>query len=198
VELMVQDEEGSAQEWLLYNDETGQFWAGDEIDLQCRRSLRQKREAPDDDPDHLEVYDEREQEGWRKATPLTVAMARGEVCDAESLAAWAGIDVTAPSANLSLAADEAVRALTAILFGSLRETGPSGWRPGDANPELLDEDEAIRYLRLDTIHIRDPRDSIRRYRKLGNLRGTQVGKRVFYLRSELDAFLRKMTEINPR
>ena len=55
---------------------------------------------------------------------------------------------------------------------------------------LLTEDEAISYLRLDTINIGDPAGTLRRYREQGLLKGTQVSKRVFYLREELDAFLR--------
>ena len=63
---------------------------------------------------------------------------------------------------------------------------------------LLTEAEAISYLRLDTINIADPAATLRRYREQGLLRGTQVSKRVFYLRNELDAFLRRATDANPR
>jgi len=38
------------------------------------------------------------------------------------------------------------------------------WKPGDPNPELLTEDEAIRYLRLDTIGIKNPDETLQRYR----------------------------------
>lgn len=73
--------------------------------------------------------------------------------------------------------------------------------PGDPPtpcPELLIEQEAIRYLRLDTIDIKDPTATLRRYRESGQLRGTQVSKKVFYLREELDRFLKERTEDNPR
>ena len=63
---------------------------------------------------------------------------------------------------------------------------------------LLTEDEAISYLRLDTINIGDRAGTLRRYREQGLLKGTQVSKRVFYLREELDAFLRRQTQNNPR
>jgi hypothetical protein len=79
-----------------------------------------------------------------------------------------------------------------------RSAHPATWRPGDPSPDLLTAEEAIRYLRLHEIEIKNPRETLRRYRKEGRLRGTQVGKRVYYLRGELDEFLRKMTEINPR
>jgi hypothetical protein len=70
--------------------------------------------------------------------------------------------------------------------------------PGDPCPDLLTESEAILYLRLEQIDIDHPEETLRRYRKEGLLRGTQISKRVYYLRSELDAFLRKITEKNPR
>jgi hypothetical protein len=63
---------------------------------------------------------------------------------------------------------------------------------------LLTEEEAIEYLRLDTIDIADPKATLRRYREKGLLRGTQVSKKVFYLRSELDSFLLRLTNENPR
>lgn len=75
------------------------------------------------------------------------------------------------------------------------------WLPGNPVlpcPELLTEEEAIRYLRLDTISIKDPSATLRNYRKRRLLRGTQVSKCVFYRRVELDAFLAKQTDENPR
>lgn len=65
-------------------------------------------------------------------------------------------------------------------------------------PELLTEAEAIRYLRLDEIKTEDPAGTLRYYRKKGLLRGTQVGKCVRYRRVELERFLERVTETNPR
>lgn len=73
--------------------------------------------------------------------------------------------------------------------------------PGDPPmpaPELLTEAEAVRYLRLDCVEIADPSATLRRYREMGLLKGTQVSKRVFYRRIELDRFLERATESNPR
>lgn len=73
--------------------------------------------------------------------------------------------------------------------------------PGDPPkpcPELLTEEEAIRYLRLDTVNVGDPSATLRRYREMGILRATQVSKRLFYRRVELDRFLERATESNPR
>ena len=78
---------------------------------------------------------------------------------------------------------------------------PIVWLPGNPPvpcPELLTEEEAIRYLRLDTINIKDPTATLLSYRKRRLLHGTQVSKRVFYRRVELDAFLGRLTEENPR
>ena len=62
----------------------------------------------------------------------------------------------------------------------------------------MTEDEAVRYLRLDLIDIKNPRETLQRYRKEGRLKGTQVSKKVFYLRKNLDLFLEAVTEDNPR
>ena len=70
--------------------------------------------------------------------------------------------------------------------------------PAQPCPELLTEAEAIRYLRLDTINIGNPSDTLRRYREQGMLRGTQVSKRVMYRRVELERFLERLTEANTR
>ena len=73
--------------------------------------------------------------------------------------------------------------------------------PGDPPspcPELLTEEEAIRYLRLDTVRIAEPSATLRRYRDMGLLRATQVSKRLFYRRVELDRLLDRLPEINPR
>jgi len=64
--------------------------------------------------------------------------------------------------------------------------------------DLLTEDEAIRRLRLDTINIANPAETLRRYRDKGLLRATQVSKRLFYRASEIDRFLTMLTESNPR
>ncbi len=64
-------------------------------------------------------------------------------------------------------------------------------------PELLTEDEDIRFLRLDGIGIEDPAGTLRYYRKKGLLKATQVGKCIRYRRVELENFIAKITEENP-
>ncbi len=73
--------------------------------------------------------------------------------------------------------------------------------PGDPPqhcPELLTEQEAIRYLRLDLIDTEEPGNTLRYYRKQGLLRATQVGKCIRYRRVELERLLERLTETNPR
>ena len=75
---------------------------------------------------------------------------------------------------------------------------PNGNGGFTACPELLTEEEAIRYLRLDGIHVEDPAGTLRYYRKKGLLRATQVGKSIRYRRIELERLLDRLTESNPR
>src|SRR5262245_17906372 len=55
--------------------------------------------------------------------------------------------------------------------------GSAAFRPGDPCPNLLTESQAIRYLRLDSIDIKNPEETLRRYRKSGHLKATQVSKK---------------------
>jgi hypothetical protein len=54
-------------EWLLYNEELGAFRVVDEDYLDRLRGLS---EDPTYDPEYLEEFDELEQDGWVRATPL--------------------------------------------------------------------------------------------------------------------------------
>jgi hypothetical protein len=64
--------------------------------------------------------------------------------------------------------------------------------PAEPCPDLLTEDEAVRYLRL--TDAADPTQTLYRYRAAGLLRATQVGKWLRYRRSELERFLERQTE----
>ena len=78
---------------------------------------------------------------------------------------------------------------------------PVAFLPGEPPvpcPELLTELEAIKYLRLDAIDIRDPSETLAYYRRRGLLKATQVGKCLRYRRVELENFLQIVTENNPR
>ena len=63
-------------------------------------------------------------------------------------------------------------------------------------PELLTADEAVRFMRLDDL--KNPEDVLYGLRKDGLLRGTQMGRNIRYLRSELMHCLELLTEEKPR
>jgi hypothetical protein len=69
---------------------------------------------------------------------------------------------------------------------------------GTLCPDLLTEQEAVRYLRLDCIKIEHPELTIRRYRAGGRLRGVQISKAVLYPVSELRRFIATQIEEAPR
>jgi len=75
---------------------------------------------------------------------------------------------------------------------------PDGNGGFTACPELLTEEEAIRFLRLDGINTENPANTLRYYRKKGLLQATQVGKCIRYRRVELEKLLERLTEANPR
>ncbi len=66
--------------------------------------------------------------------------------------------------------------------------------PPEPCPELLTPEESVRYLRLDVNGPTKPLLTLRYYREIGLLRGTSVGRRMFYRRVELERFLAKKTE----
>ena len=82
-----------------------------------------------------------------------------------------------------------------LITGTVLPDGNGGFTPC---PELLTENEAIRFLRLDGIDIDDPANTLRYYRKKGLLQATQVGKCIRYRRIELEKLLDRLTEANPR
>jgi hypothetical protein len=61
-------------------------------------------------------------------------------------------------------------------------------------PELLTEEEAIKYLRLDIDGPAKPENTLRYYRERKKLKGTRIGKRILYTRKALDEFLERMTQ----
>jgi hypothetical protein len=61
-------------------------------------------------------------------------------------------------------------------------------------PELLTGDEAIRYLRLDTVGHKNPSTTLRYYRERQKLRATQVGRKLFYSKKELDRLIENLTQ----
>ena len=78
-------------------------------------------------------------------------------------------------------------AITAILPNS-----DGGYEPC---PFLLTEAQAIRYLRFDTLNVKNPAKTLEYYRGLGHLRAARIGGVNFYTRDSLDKFLATMTEL---
>lgn len=69
----------------------------------------------------------------------------------------------------------------------------AGITPPQPCPELLTEEEAIRYLRLDIDGPSKPVLTLRYYREKGLLRATRVGRKLRYRRVELDRLLQNLT-----
>ena len=61
------------------------------------------------------------------------------------------------------------------------------------NNNLLTEAEAICYLRLDALGIKNPVNSLRNYREKGELRGTYICNRLLYSLKALDEFIERRT-----
>ena len=88
-----------------------------------------------------------------------------------------------------------IKAFPNLVMPAVLPDGNGGFMPC---PELLTEEEAIRFLRLDAIAVENPAGTLRYYRKKGLLRATQVGKCIRYRRVELERLLDRLTEANPR
>ena len=65
---------------------------------------------------------------------------------------------------------------------------------GTPVPDLLTEQETIKFLRLDADGPKHPQMTLQHYRKEGLLRATRVGKKLRYLKSELLRFLEQVTQ----
>lgn len=89
-------------------------------------------------------------------------------------------------------ADNRARDNTAntVIAPAVLPDGNGGFTPC---PELLTEQEAIRYLRLDIDGPAKPEKTLRYYREKKKLEGTRVGKKLMYTRTALDRFLERMT-----
>ena len=72
--------------------------------------------------------------------------------------------------------------------------GPSYMPSGSPVPDLLTEEEAIIYLRLDKDGPANPKKTLKHYRDEGMLRATRIGKKYCYQRKELLKFLDMATE----
>jgi hypothetical protein len=67
--------------------------------------------------------------------------------------------------------------------------GKGGFTPC---PELLTEDEAIRYLRLDIRGPKNPAGTLKYYRDQGMLHAVRIGRNLRYPRKELDVMVQRL------
>jgi hypothetical protein len=74
---------------------------------------------------------------------------------------------------------------------SVLPDGNGGFTPC---PEVLTEDEAVRYLRLDLVGHKSPAATLRYYREKKKLKATRISKKLFYTRKSLNEFLEEMTK----
>ena len=64
---------------------------------------------------------------------------------------------------------------------------------GKPVPEVLTEEETIKFLRLDIDGPADPHQTLKYYRDEGLLRGTRISRKYLYQKKELLLFLDKVT-----
>ena len=77
----------------------------------------------------------------------------------------------------------------------VKYVGASYFADGAVVPDLLTEEEAIKFLRLDGEGgPKDPSTTLEYYRSEDRLKATKVGKRLRYLKSELLNFLEYQTQ----
>ncbi len=76
-----------------------------------------------------------------------------------------------------------------ILNCEVLPDGNGGYGPC---PALLDEAEAIKFLRLDKQKA-NPKNTLKHYRERGILKATVIGKNLFYSRKSLVEFLDRLT-----
>ena len=73
-----------------------------------------------------------------------------------------------------------------VIAPAVLSDGNGGYTPC---PELLTEDEAIRFLRLDVNGPRNPAGTLKYYRDQGVLRAVRIGRNLRYPRRELDSMV---------
>ena len=78
---------------------------------------------------------------------------------------------------------------TQINYGHVAAVMPDG----TAAPDIMTEEEVIRYLRLHEIGVKNPANTLRNYRGQGLLRSTQIGGRKVYYRKSIVEFVEEMT-----
>ena len=65
-------------------------------------------------------------------------------------------------------------------------------------PALLTEEEAITFLRIDQMQVKNPSATLRRYRDGGLLKAIQISRELLYPLSSLINFIERQIEEAPR
>jgi hypothetical protein len=78
-----------------------------------------------------------------------------------------------------------------FVIPSVLPDGNGGFTPC---PEVLTEDETVRYLRLDLEGSSYPKQTLKYYRDKGELVAIRIGRRNRYRRRDLDDFLSKKSK----
>jgi hypothetical protein len=78
-----------------------------------------------------------------------------------------------------------------IAISSVMPDGNGGWQPV---PEVMLENELIKFLRLEELGIKNPVNTLRYYRERGKLHATRIGNRNAYTRRAACEFLEVMTQ----
>ena len=72
--------------------------------------------------------------------------------------------------------------------------GPIYMPDGTPCPEVMLEDELVKFLRLKELGIKNPQNTLRYYRERGKLRPTMIGNRKVYTRTTACEFLKEMAK----
>jgi len=74
--------------------------------------------------------------------------------------------------------------------------GPAYFPDGNTVPDVLTEQEAIHFLRLDVDGPKHPELTLQYYRREGLLHAVKLGKRLRYTKTELLKFLDRLEQEN--
>ena len=74
--------------------------------------------------------------------------------------------------------------------------GPIYMSDGTPVPEVMVEDELVKFLRLKDLGVKNPTNTLRYYRERGKLKPTRIGNRIAYTRTAACEFLQELTSKN--
>ena len=72
--------------------------------------------------------------------------------------------------------------------------GPVYMPDGTPAPEVMTQQEACRFLRLDEADLKNPASTLQYYRDKGYLTGVRIGKTIRYTKEDLLNFLRNQSQ----